>query len=174
LVLGGPATATPTPQLTLVPAELLVLDAGGNVVARVRSYGSLGYLTDFTLASQTFVPERQRSLLVTDSQGNSSSFSGTGLDGGSQLPSGYYSMRLEQPGQGAIEKPFWIQHEQYGDGRALVLEGGAHGTAQIGYWYPEQVELQARVYNLAGELVSLGSAVGSSGVLSLDLRSAGG
>jgi hypothetical protein len=157
----------------LVAVELLVLDAQGSVVARVRSYTSAGVLSSFTLSSETFVPEKQRVLTVLDSQGNASAYSGAGLDG-SGLPSGYYLMRLEQPGQGAIEKAFWIQHEDYGEGKLLVLGATAGGSARIGFWFGENVELQARVYNLAGELVSLGSAAGSSGVLSVDMQSSGG
>jgi hypothetical protein len=152
-----------------------ILDANLNVVGHVLLYGGSGSVGSISLSGTTFSPELGP-LTVSGDQGAQGQWNGTGLDNRTQLPNGFYHLRLVQGGRAALDAPFWIKHQDYAGGNLVALTGGLAGgaTLGLGYNYPEAVQLEVRVYNLAGELVSQGSAVGLSGVVTIYYRSAGG
>jgi hypothetical protein len=152
-----------------------VLDANLNVVARLSLYGGQGLAGSLRSGRSVFVPE-DGPLDVSADQGARGQWSGLGLDAQTPLPNGYYRLRLSQPGLAPVETAFWIRHAS-ADGAELVILGGP-GTALSGlsihYRYPAATSIEARVYNLAGELVSHGSAQGTAGVMRLAMRAASG
>ncbi len=153
-----------------------MLDQNLNVVARVSSYVSLGALSSFTLSQSTFIPETHLNLGVTDSLGQASLWNGKGLDGLSALPNGYYRMRLVQTGLPPIDQHFWIEHGDWNGGSVAVLGSPAKAgqDPSLHYGFQEAVYFNARVYNLAGELVSQSSEVGVQGNIQLKLRTPSG
>jgi hypothetical protein len=155
--------------------ELLVLDSNLDVVSHVRSYPST-ILSGIRLSQTLWTPEQQGPLLITDSQGMVSTWLGTGADGKTQLPNGYYIMELRQVGAAAIDVYFSIKHGDY-NGAVVVPESSkiiGDNPLILHFSFPENIEFEARIYNLAGELVAQGAGAGSSGILSVEMKSASG
>jgi hypothetical protein len=169
-------TFTVSPLATPVSLELDVLDSNLNVVARLTLVGGQGAVSGLSLNHDTFVPEVDRQLIVSGGQGAQAIWNGAGLDNQTLLPNGYYHMHLTQSGLLAIDVPFVIEHGQYAGG-TILPEANPVPAGQalvLDYAYPEAVNLQARIYNIAGELVSQGAGAGTVGSLHLALKSAGG
>jgi hypothetical protein len=169
-------TVTPTPIPTIGSFLVDVLDANMNVVSRLTVSGGAGLIASLQLSKSTYVPETDGPLTVTADQGGQGLWYGLGLDNKTQLPNGYYRIRLLQSGQSPVEASFWIKHQEYSGGSMVVLQSPVKSGAPVllSYGYPEMVSLEFRTYNLAGELVSQASTVGVSGVMPISFKTSGG
>jgi hypothetical protein len=153
-----------------------IVDANMNQVSQVTLYGGSGVITSVQLSETTFVPEAGGALSIVANQGAQGQWSGVGTDNQTSLPNGYYYVLLRQAGQPPVKVAFWVEHKPYSAGMIVALTNPVSQGSLLNLWYnyPSSVRLEVRVYNVAGELVAQANAVGSGGVLPVDLRSASG
>jgi hypothetical protein len=130
-----------------------------------------------SLSQSTFVPETQRNLIFVDNFGYQSSWPGTGIDGLSLLPNGFYQVHVVQAAKPDLILSFWIKHDDAVSFGTVILENNPVpvGTDLVlHYYYSESMEIHARVYNIAGELICQASGVGITGSLPVGFRSSSG
>ena len=126
-----------------------------------------------SLSTTHFVPEQDRWLVVTGNTGGSASFNGVG-SGGLQLPNGYYTVQVQLPGGGLIQRSFYLEHQAW-NGGSLTARLPVRGDHALIMWnYAESVNVRIGLYDLAGELVWLDHGVGISGQIRWDLKTTGG
>jgi hypothetical protein len=156
--------------------QIEILDSNLNVVGHVIIYGGHGTIQSVALSTTTFIPETQNLLSITANQGAMGSFNGKGLDNITLLPNGLYHVHLTQSGQPPIDVTFWIQHAQYSAGWVVAFNNPvpAGSPLILKYSFPQTVSLEARVYNIAGELVCLGDSLGNAGEIRMTMRTSGG
>ena len=165
---------TATPVLDQVLLE--VLDQNYAVVAHVRQYLVAGPVHAFTLDHFVFTPEEQTWLHVTDDHATVSQFGGLGIDGLTALPNGPYHMRMIQPGKPDIDADFWIKHGASIAGNVSIDQNpvALGQPLRLRFAFGGPVNLVARIYNLAGELVCQQTWAGTAGNLQIKMQSSSG
>lgn len=150
-----------------------ILDQQRRVVADLGSYLALGSINGVTVNHGRFAPEIDRVLAIRDNLGSGIDFRGTASDG-QPLPNGFYRVVVEQGNGLAFEATFYIEHQAWNAGSVIVMAPPKSSEAVIRWAYPEPVNIRFDLYNLAGELVWQGRALGQGGDLHYGLYSTSG